>query len=53
MTQTFENWTEYDDWLIQNYDAYSIYKVDEKDGKIFVEYMEKEEWEKLQKEKKV
>lgn len=52
MTQTFENWTAYDDWLIQNYDAYSIYKVEEKDGKIFVEYMEKAEWEKQQREKK-
>ncbi len=41
MTAQFENWTAYDEWLVQNYDKYSIYKVDEVDGKIVIEYKEK------------
>ena len=46
MTQTldFDNWTGYDDWLIQNYDKYGITFVGEKDGKIHAEFMDKDEW---------
>ena len=38
---TFENWTEYDDWLVQNYGENSIYKVNEVNGKIEIEYCDK------------
>ena len=38
MTQTFDTWTDYDTWLVQNYDENSIYKIDEIDGKIQIEY---------------
>lgn len=41
MTTNFENWTEYDNWLIKNYSEFSIYKLEEKDGKIFIEYCDK------------
>ena len=44
MEQTFENWTEYDNWLIQNYDSFSVYKITESDGKIIIEYCEKSEF---------
>ena len=46
MTQTFNSWTEYDDWLKQNCEAYAITKLNEIDGKIVAEFMEKSEWEK-------
>ena len=41
MEQTFENWTEYDNWLIQNYDQFSIYKIAEEAGKVHIEYCAK------------
>ena len=41
MTQTFDNWTDYDNWLVQNYDNLSIYKVEESDGKINIVYCDK------------
>ena len=41
MTQTFDNWTDYDNWLVQNYDQFSIYKVDQSEGKINIEYCTK------------
>ena len=41
MTQTFDSWTDYDNWLIQNYDNNSIYKVEEVGGKIQIEYCAK------------
>ena len=45
MTQEkdFEDWTGYDEWLIQNYDNYGITSVEETDGKIHVKFMEKTE----------
>jgi len=42
--QIFDNWTSYDEWLIQNYNDYGITSVEEKDGKICAQYMTKEEW---------
>ncbi len=50
MTETFENWTDYDNWLTQNYEAYAIINLNESDGKIVAEYMDKAEWEKQEKE---
>lgn len=43
MTQTFDDWTSYDDWLIENYSLYNIHKVNEVDGKIEIEYCNKGE----------
>lgn len=52
MTETFDSWTAYDDWLIQNYDKYAITSLNEKDGKIVAEFMDKSDWEQSQKNKK-
>lgn len=42
MTQNFENWTAYDDWLIKNYNDYEIYNLNENDDHtITAEYREK------------
>lgn len=45
MTQTFDNWTDYDNWLIQNYDKYAVTNLNEENGKVTAEYMDKSEWE--------
>ncbi len=50
MTQSFSSWTEYDNWLVKNYEQYAIVSVNEEDGKVNAEYVEKAEWEKMQKE---
>ncbi|WP_294429547.1 hypothetical protein [uncultured Treponema sp.] len=50
MTETFNTWTEYDEWLIQNYEAYAMTSLNEIDGKVVVEYMDKAEWEKQERE---
>ncbi len=50
MTQSFSSWTEYDNWLVQNYEQYAIVCVNEENGKVNAEYIEKGEWEKMQKE---
>lgn len=42
---SFSNWTEYDDWLVKNYAENSIFKVDENDGKIEIEYCPKNEFQ--------
>ncbi len=47
MTSTFDSWTAYDDWLIENYPNYNIYKVNEVDGKIEIEYCKKGELQKI------
>ncbi|MCI5522620.1 MAG: hypothetical protein MR449_00630 [Spirochaetia bacterium] len=47
MKMTFDNWTDYDDWLIQNYSNFEIYRLNETDGKIEAEYCTKEEFEKI------
>lgn len=47
--KTFDSWTDYDDWLIENYSANAIFKVDEIDGKICIEYCSKEEFAKATK----
>ena len=41
MEQTFESWTEYDNWLVQNYDQYAVYKVEEQGDKIQIKYCAK------------
>ena len=41
MEEAFESWTDYDNWLIQNYDKFSVYKVEEQGGKIKVQYCQK------------
>lgn len=44
LTQTFNTWTEYDDWLIQNYNDYEIVNLNENENKtVTVEYEKKEE----------
>ncbi len=50
MSNSFSSWTEYDNWLVQNYDKYSICKIDESDGKITAEYCEKSEFPKIKEE---
>lgn len=45
MKQTFDSWTDYDNWLIQNYDKYAVVSLDEESGKVSAEYIEKSEWE--------
>lgn len=42
---SFANWTEYDDWLVKNYSENSIFKVNEIDGKIEIEYCDKNEFQ--------
>lgn len=41
MTQTFDNWTAYDEWLVVNYVYYDITSVNEVDGKVEVVYQDK------------
>ena len=48
----FSNWTEYDDWLMQNYDEFAITSVEENNGKIEIKFMKKSEWETVQKEER-
>ena len=43
MTKIYENWTEYDTWLVENYANYSIINLNEIDGKIHAEYINKDE----------
>ena len=45
MTQSFDSWTDYDNWLVQNYDNYAIYKVEESNGKIQIEYCNKADFQ--------
>ena len=51
MKMEFNSWTDYDDWLIQNYNDFAITSVNEVDGKIVVEYMTKADWDAQQKGK--
>ena len=48
----FSNWTEYDDWLMQNYDDFAITSVEENNGKIEIKYMKKTDWETVQKKER-
>lgn len=41
MTQTFDNWTAYDEWLVVNYVYYDVTSVNEVDGKVEVVYQDK------------
>ncbi len=47
MTQTFSNWTEYDNWLVKNYEQYAITSVNEENSTVTAEFIEKAEWEAL------
>ncbi|MBQ6057935.1 MAG: hypothetical protein IJL34_09730 [Treponema sp.] len=51
MKMEFNSWTDYDDWLIQNYNDFAITSVNEVEGKIVVEYMNKADWDVQQKGK--
>ncbi|MCR5171908.1 MAG: hypothetical protein K6B73_03465 [Treponema sp.] len=51
MKMEFNSWTDYDDWLIQNYNDFAVTSVNEADGKIVVEYMNKADWDSQQKGK--
>ena len=51
MTESFDTWTAYDNWLIQNYEKYAMTSLNEIDGKVVVEYVEKADWENQQREK--
>jgi hypothetical protein len=51
MKMEFNSWTDYDDWLIQNYNDFAVTSVNEVDGKIVVEYMNKADWDVQQKGK--
>lgn len=42
---SFPNWTEYDDWLVKNYSENAIFKVDEIEGHIEIEYCAKTEFQ--------
>jgi len=44
MTMEFNDWTAYDNWLVQNYDEFSVYNINEANGKIVVEYCPKAEF---------
>ncbi len=48
----FSNWTEYDDWLMQNYDDFAVTSVEENNSKIEIKFMKKSEWETVQKEER-
>lgn len=48
----FSNWTEYDDWLMQNYDEFAITSVEENNGKIEIKYMKKSDWDSVQKKER-
>lgn len=48
MTQTFSNWTEYDNWLVKNYEQYALTSVNEENGAVTAEFIEKAEWEAIQ-----
>lgn len=49
-TMSFDSWTEYDNWLIANYNENSIFKVNEIDGKVEIEYCDKEAFMAYQKQ---
>ena len=45
MTMDFENWTAYDDWLIENYDKYAITSLKDNGGAVSIEYCDKDAWQ--------
>lgn len=49
ITETFDNWTDYNVWLTQHYDTHSVIKLNESGGKVVAEYVTADEWEKEQK----
>lgn len=46
----FNSWTDYDNWLIENYQNHAIFSVNEVDGKIKAEMCAKEDWQKFKEE---
>ncbi len=51
MEMTFDNWTDYDNWLVQNYDQFDVYDVSENQGKIQIKYCTKEDFKKIKDQK--
>lgn len=49
-SEQFEDWTKYDEWLVQNYEAYSIFELNEVDGKIIAKYCKKSDFAALKTE---
>lgn len=47
----FKNWTEYDDWLIKNYENFCVVSIKDENGCVRADYMEKSEWEAGEKDK--
>lgn len=45
MTQIFKSWTEYNTWLIGNYDKYAVTSLNEENGEVTAEYIDKSEWD--------
>lgn len=43
-SKDFESWTSYNQWLIENYDVYSVTNIEDTNGKIKAYFMTKEEW---------
>lgn len=42
MTQTFADWTAYDDWLIKNYNEFAVFELNENDDHtVTAQYREK------------
>ena len=44
MEQTFESWTDYDNWLVQNYDQFAVYKIEEQGSQIHITYCPKSDF---------
>lgn len=46
ITETFDNWTDYNKWLVGHYEEYAVTSLKEIDGKIVAGLMSKEDWDK-------
>lgn len=46
MQKSFDSWTDYDSWLVENYDVFAVTSLNEVDGTVVAEYVDKAEWEK-------
>ncbi len=43
-SKTFTGWTEYDDWLIENGQIYSVYDLQEANNVITINYCKREDF---------
>lgn len=50
LQEQFANWTEYDDWLVQNYQDYSVFSVNEQNGQVIIEYCKRDEFTEYKKQ---